>query len=100
MSNKPPTQGVGVEGFRADVYAADEVKVDWMKLIQSPKYQWFASEECGVTSSNVMAWITEFTRQQIEQKGEKAFFDLYCAWHNNKAHWKNEDVYGELLGES
>lgn len=96
---KPLTQGIAVDGFASDMYASDEVKINWMKLINSSKFQWFVCEESGQSSSNVMTWITEFVRQQIMEKGEQAFFDHYLAWHSNKGYWQNEDVYGNLLGE-
>lgn len=99
QQEKPPTQGVGVQGFAADMYAADNKKIDWMSLIKSPKFQWFAAEQSGNSSANPMTWITEYVRQQIAEKSEQVFFNDYSAWHSNKGYWQNEDVYGNLLGE-
>lgn len=96
---KPPTQGVVVGGFKADVYASDDKKIDWMSLIKSPKFQWFAAEQSENSSANPMTWITEYVRQQIAEKSEQVFFNDYSAWHSNKGYWQNEDVYGNLLGE-
>ena len=46
MSNvqKPPTQAVGVAGFKADLYASDIKKIDWDILIHLPKFQMYAVE--------------------------------------------------------
>ena len=43
-NQKPPTQGVGVIGFKADVYAVDEVKIDWPLLMTLPKFQMYCVE--------------------------------------------------------
>lgn len=97
---KPPTQTVSTEGFNAELYASDEVKVDWNKLIQLPKFQMFMCETTSQSHTNIMSWIAQHVRSNVQHTGEKAFFDLYCAWHFNKHYWDNESVYGELLGES
>ena len=49
MSNvqKPPTQSVGVAGFKADLYASDIKKIDWHILIHLPKFQMYAVEVAG-----------------------------------------------------
>lgn len=98
---KPPTQTVSTEGFSAELYASDEVKVDWNKLIQLPKFQMFACEQAKLSHTNVTQWIPNFVRSKIQELGDKSFFNLYSAWHSNKHYWDHETVYGELLaGES
>jgi len=97
---KPPTQGVSVDGFRADVYASDEEKIDWIKLIHLPKFQMFMCETISLSHANVMQWIGNNVRLKIQEMGETEFFNLYNAWHSNKGYWVNEDVYGNLLGDA
>ena len=96
---KPPTQGVGVQGFKADLYASDEVKIDWERLIHLPKFQMFTFEmtagrygEYGI----IMHWILAYIQDQIRIDGEQGFFDKYVKWHDAKGYWKSETVYGEL----
>ena len=101
MSNvqKPPTQSVGVEGFKADLYASDIKKIDWHILIHLPKFQMFCVEHSKRSVDNVMQWIMGFVQDQCYQD-EQAFFDNYVQWHEAKGYWKNEDVYGQLIGEN
>ena len=57
---KPPTQSVGVAGFKADLYASDIKKIDWHILIHLPKFQMYAVEVAGRQygqCGNVMEWI-------------------------------------------
>lgn len=96
---KPPTQSVGVSGFKADLYANDEQFVDWQKLIHLPKFQMFCVEHSRRSVDNVMQWIMGFVQDQCYQN-EQVFFDNYVQWHNQKGYWKNEDVYGQLIGEN
>lgn len=99
---KPPTQGVGVQGFKADVYAADEVRIRWHELIHIPKFQMYALEMTGNsygTCGNVMEWIMGYIQDRVRVVGELNFFDEYTNWHDKKGYWKNEDVYGSLLGD-
>lgn len=101
---KPPTQAVGVAGFKADLYASDiaqseEItKIEWHILINLPKFQMFCVEVARRSSDNIMQWITGFVQDQCYQD-EQAFFDAYVKWHDNKGYWKNEDSYGRLIGE-
>lgn len=97
---KPPTQGVGVQGFKADVYACDEEKILWQELVHIPKFQRFALEvSLGKYGhvGNVMEWIVGFVQDSIRSDGEKEFFNSYVTWHDAKGYWKNETVYGELI---
>lgn len=99
-NQKPPTQGVGVAGFKADLYAADEVKIRWHDLIHIPKFQMYAVEMTGNkygTCGNIMEWIIGYVQDRIHYIGEQHFFDEYAKWHDTKGYWKQEDYYGNLL---
>ena len=98
---KPPTQSVGVAGFKADLYASDIKKIDWHILIHLPKFQMYAVEVAGIkygNVGNVMEWIMGYVQDSIRSYGEQNFFDEYVNWHDEKGYWKGEDVYGQLLG--
>lgn len=100
-TEKPPSQGVGVQGFKADLYANNEVKIKWETLIHLPKFQMYVLETSGGlygTHSNVMEWIKGCVQDLIGSNGEKKVFEQYGEWHNKKDYWNNETVYGELLG--
>lgn len=97
---KPPTQAVGVAGFKADVYASDIKKIDWHVLIHLPKFQMYAVQMSGGvygTHDNVMEWIEGYIQDRIHSYGEQNLFDEYVNWHNEKGYWKNETIYGELI---
>lgn len=103
---KPPTQAVGVEGFKADLYANDIeekseelTKIEWHILIHLPKFQMYAVEVAGIKYGhvgNVMEWIVGWMQDCIQSNGEQWLFDAYSIWHDEKGYWKNEDVYGQL----
>ncbi|PZU20060.1 MAG: hypothetical protein DI589_18940 [Shinella sp.] len=98
---KPPTQSVGVEGFKADVYAndvknGDEKVVDWQKLIHLPKFQMFVVEQSRMSVSNVMEWIAGYVQDRCYES-PKDFFEQYQQWHDEKGYWDKEDVYGNLF---
>lgn len=97
---KPPTQSVGVAGFKADLYASDIKKIDWHLLIHLPKFQMFCVEHSKRSVDNVMQWIMGYVQDRIRSYGEQNFFDEYANWHDEKGYWKNEDVYGRLIGEN
>lgn len=102
MSNvqKPPTQSVGVAGFKADLYASDVKKTDWHILIHLPKFQMYAVEVAGSKYGhvgNVMEWIVGWIQDCIQSNGEQWLFDAYSKWHDVKGYWKQEDVYGHLI---
>lgn len=97
---KPPTQSVGVAGFKADLYASDIKKIDWHILIHLPKFQMYAVEVAGRQYGhvgNVMDWIKGYVQDRIQSYGERNFYDEYVKWHDAKGYWKNENVYGELV---
>lgn len=97
-TEKPPTQGVGVVGFQADVYAADEVKINWPHLMAQPKFQMYCVELSRRHHGEVEMWMVGFLKDQLMQ-GEKVFFQAYCDWHDQKGYWKNEDYFGKLINE-
>lgn len=99
-NQKPPTQSVGVEGFKADLYASDIKKIDWHILIHLPKFQMYAVEVAGTRYGqvgNVMEWIVGWMQDCIQSNGEQGLFDAYSNWHDVKGYWKQEDVYGVIL---
>ena len=97
-SEKPPTQGVGVSGFQADVYAADEKKIDWPHLMAQPKFQMYCVELSRRHHGEVELWIGGFVKDKVIE-GEQTFFQQYCNWHDQKGYWKNETLYGQLIGD-
>lgn len=97
---KPPTQAVGVAGFKADLYASDIKKIDWHVLIHLPKFQMYAVQMTGGSyghCGNVMEWIVGWIQDCIQSNGEQWLFDAYSKWHDVKGCWKQEDVYGHLI---
>ena len=94
---KPPTQSVGVAGFKADLYASDIKKIDWHVLIHLPKFQMFAVEKSRQSHGNVMEWIMGYVQDRIHSYGEQNLFDEYVNWHTEKGYWKQETPYGELI---
>lgn len=97
ITEKPPTQGVGVVGFKADLYAADEDKIDWATLMAQPKFQMYCVELSRRPHGEVELWLGGFVQDRLKE-GDRVFFDQYCAWHDQKGYWKQEDYYGVLIG--
>lgn len=93
---KPPTQGVGVQGFKADVYASDLPTIHWNVLIHLPKFQAYVIEVSAQPYENVMMWIENYVEEQVKEKGN-TFYDEYAKWHDAKGYWKNETPMGELI---
>lgn len=93
LISKPPTQKVDVSGFKADLYGNKEIH--WNILIQLPKFQMFVIERSKKSYDNVMDWIVDYIKSEIQD--ESRFFDEYVNWHGAKGYWKNETVYGELI---
>lgn len=93
---KPPTQSVGVSGFKADLYANDEQFIDWQKLIHLPKFQMFAIEITRLPVGTVMEWIIGYVQDRCYQDPE-SLFNQYKKWHEDKGYWKNETVFGDLI---
>src|SRR5690606_17715292 len=94
-AEKPPTQGVGVSGFQADVYAADEKKIDWPLLMAQPKFQMYCVELSRRHHGEVELWIGGFVKDKV-MEGEKTFYQEYCTWHDKKGYWKQETYEGQL----
>lgn len=99
MMNKPEPIRIGVTGFKADVYASDEPKINWQALIPLPKFQQFCVEQSKLPYGTVMEWIVSYLQNAVHQHGEVAFFQHYQQWHDEKGYWHNETVYGQLIGE-
>lgn len=95
-AEKPPTQGVGVKGFKADIYAVDEEKIDWPHLMAQPKFQMYCVELSRRNHGEVELWIVGFVQDKVIA-GEQIFFQEYCKWHDQKGYWKQEDYYGNLI---
>ena len=99
---KPPTQSVGVVGFKADLYGCDEKPIDWHVLVHLPKFQMYAIQMTGTSygqCGNVMEWIMGYVQDRIQSYGERNFYDEYVKWHDDKGYWTQEDVYGNILNE-
>lgn len=96
MKEKPPVQGVGVQGFKADLYASDEKPIHWDLLIHLPKFQMFCVEQSNMPYDNVMDWINSYVQHECSRIGAHAFFNTYIKWHADKGYWVNEDVFGNL----
>lgn len=94
-NQKPPTQSVGVAGFKADLYASDIKKIDWHILIHLPKFQMFCVENGKGAVDNIMDWIMGYVQDEC-YKDEQSFFNGYSQWHDNKGYWKNETLFGVL----
>lgn len=98
-NTKPPTQGVGVEGFKSDVYAADDQSnqyIDWLELMHLPKFQMFVIEQSRKSYENVMDWIDGYVKDQVFAIGQVAYFDQYVKWHDAKGYWPNEKATGGI----
>lgn len=73
---KPPTQSVGVVGFKADLYGCDEKPVEWHLLVHLPKFQMYAVQMTGGSygnCGNVMEWIVGYVQDRIQSYGERNF---------------------------
>lgn len=79
---KPPTQGVGVEGFNAFAAKpeAQAPAIDWSHVSGLPAFEMFLAE----------------TRREREPPSQ-SLFDDYCQWHQNKGYWPSEDPMGRLI---
>lgn len=91
--SKPPTQKVDVSGFKADLYGNKEI--NWNILVQLPKFQMFLIERSKKPYDNVMDWIIDYLKNEIQD--ESMFFDEYVKWHDEKGYWAIETPYGELV---
>lgn len=95
-SKKPPTQGIGVQGFKADLYASDAKPIRWDILIHLPKFQMFCVEQSKMPHDNVMDWIGSFVQHECSRMNPDNFLEHYVKWHDGKGYWANEDVFGNL----
>lgn len=84
LAEKPPTQGVGVEGFVAfETKPAESAPIPWGRVLGLPAFQMFMAERHGVT--NVAGF-----------KPQPELFAEYCQWHAEKGYWPDEDPLGNL----
>lgn len=98
---KPPTQTAGVNGIDGHGGMGEAPKqsipnnacIDWFKLVDLPAFQMFVAEQSGLTYGVTMSnWIKE----RRTALGDKALYELYAKWHNDKGYWVNETPTGEL----
>ena len=96
---KPPPIQVGVEGIEPKkLEPAPGPKIDWPRLVELPAFQMYAVERSGKGSGDVMNWLGDFIRMEVEKIGEQGLFDHYCQWHTEMGYWPNETPFGELSG--
>lgn len=98
FTEKPPTQGVGVMGIDDSAFGSDTHGIRWEVLIHIPKFQAFCIEKSKLSYENVMDWIVDFVTNELN-KDAANFFKEYKDWHDDKGYWRNETVYGELIGD-
>lgn len=97
LKEKPPTITVGVQGFVAEKPMGQDPAVDWVRIIEIPKFQMFMCERTKHSHENVMEWIAEACVTESSKLGDaNLLWDEYCKWHDNLGYWKNENYYGEL----
>lgn len=80
---KPPTQGVGVDGFSAFVAVPEQPlrpAIDWAHVSELPAFQMFMADR----------------HPRNEQPPSLALFDEYCQWHTDKGYWPSEDPMGRI----
>ncbi len=95
---KPPTQGVGVQGIAPKPIELTPAPVaDWAHLVELPPFQMYAVEKAGKSASDVMAWIVQFVGERGHSMGEQELYDDYCEWHAKKGYWPKETPTGAPL---
>lgn len=101
IGDKPPPIIVHVESIVPEPITMSggiELKNDWFRLLNSAPFQMYACEVTGNSYGNVDEWIVPYIEDRIINEGEDQVFNAYCTWHKEKGCWKNETVYGELIG--
>lgn len=94
---KPPPIRVGVQGIEPRKQEPGVGQpIEWPRLVVLPAFQMYAVERAGKSPGDVMAWLGDFIRSEVEKAGEQALFDDYCRWHAAKGCWPNETPLGEL----
>lgn len=98
MEEKPPTQGVGVQGFNAFATPADEPPpTNWNALVQLPAFGMFIAERPRFRGEVNPSTIGDYLKS-IEHKREfDVLYTDYCKWHAEKGYWPNETPMGELI---
>ncbi|WP_288401727.1 hypothetical protein [uncultured Acinetobacter sp.] len=99
--SKPEPIVINMQGIEAEPItfgsASLDLTIDWNRVIQYPPFQMYAYEKTNLSIENVENWIIEFTINNLEELGEKSFFDSYESWHKGKGYWKDEDAMGNLI---
>ncbi len=96
---KPPTQGVGVQGIAsAKQGLSTPIQMNWKYIARLPAFQMFAAEKSGQAPSEVDTWVGTYLADKVATQGEQSVYDEYCQWHSAKGYWKNETPFGELIG--
>lgn len=93
---KPPTQGVGVQGFVAfEAKPAEPIApAEWTKLVQLPPFQMFAAEKSpNISDADSMAHAIVYVQAN---GGGADIAQAYAKWHAEKGYWPNETPMGEL----
>lgn len=95
---KPPTQGVGVQGIASAKQGISQpVQIDWQHITGLPSFQLYAVETLeGRLISNVDEWMPDFLRIRLAQMGADLLLHDYCLWHEAKGSWPNETPFGAL----
>jgi len=97
MQEKPPTQGVGVQGIASAKQGISQpVQVDWNHIARLPSFEMFAFEKSQNPIGDVDKWMPQFLQNSIAQVGNETLLAEYCQWHEAKGCWPNETPMGEL----
>jgi len=107
MADKPLPQRLGVSGFRAFGAMGDAPKeedwtrpsIDWEALAKLPPFQLFVwQRQRGPEDADWYRWARQRIVAEVQQMGEQAFFEAYCAWHAASGQWPRETPLGKLRG--
>jgi len=106
MADKPLPQRLGVPGFHAfgEMGAApapdpDIPSIDWEALAKLPPFQLFIwQRQRGPEDADWHRWARERIVAEVQQMGEQAFFEAYCAWHAASGKWPRETPLGKPKG--
>ena len=114
MADKPEPQRLGVPGFRAFGAMGGALKeeewsqkaedwmrpaIDWEALAKLPPFQLFIwQRQRGPQDADWHQWARERMVAEVQQMGEQAFFEAYCAWHAASGKWPRETPLGKLRG--
>ena len=106
---KPPTIRVGVQGIERALQNGDDgftdpiaealQSIDWVKLVQLPPFQMFASESGAITAvMNYDQWSVDLLdKLRHGHVNAQQLYTDYSAWHKQNGYWPNEDPMGNLV---